>query len=286
MEQKSKNIIEVYNQLIFPIWQRKHSNLILKLFDKPRVPVKALEINCRNGYLTYELAKRVPDKSSIIAIDPSRDMLNYAMEATLPFQNVIYFKKDSELSNFDKGVFDYVFLSNSNINKHSKKSIEKIKDYLTAGGAFAVTFINKGAFREFFDHFLDIVRTIDEEPYMIAVEDAINNLIGEEEIPEVFSSFGLDVIRTEKRSISISFESGSTIMEMPYFYFIILPVFKYSVSTIPNWEEVTNRVKDLLIDQLEKLKKGEFSETTLKAIINNLKVDKIKERESNQGRAY
>ncbi len=251
MEQKGRNIIEVYNQLIFPIWQKKHSNLILKLFDKPRVPVKALEINCRNGYLTYELAKRVPDKSSIIAIDPSRDMLNFAMEATLPFQNVIYFKKDSELSNFDKGVFDYVFLSNSNINKHSGKNIDKIKDYLVAGGAFAVTFANKGAFGDFFRHFLDIARTLDENPYVIAVEEAINNLIGEDEIQQVFSSFGLDVIRSEKRSVSITFESGATIMEMPYFYFIILPLFKYSVSSLPNWEEITNRIKELLIEVLE-----------------------------------
>ncbi|MFN4082950.1 MAG: M16 family metallopeptidase [Bacteroidia bacterium] len=46
------------------------------------------------------------------------------------------------------------------------------------------------------------------------------------------------------------------------------------------------QVKDLLIGQLDKIKKGDFSESTLKAIIANLKVEKIKEQESNQGRAY
>jgi len=251
VEQNNKDLIEVFNRLIFPVWHKKHSNLILKLFDKPTVPVKALEINCRNGYLTYELARRVPDKSSIIAIDPSREMLNYAMEATLPFQNVIYFKRDSELSNFDRDVFDYVFLSNSYINKHSKKSIDRIKDYLTTGGAFACTFINKGAFKDFFEHFLNIAKTMDEGPYVIGVENAINNLIGEDEIQEVFSLSGLDVIRTEKRSISINFESGSTVFDMPYFYFIILPIFKYAVSNIPNWEETTARIKELFIDIFE-----------------------------------
>ncbi|MGC9042796.1 MAG: class I SAM-dependent methyltransferase [Myxococcota bacterium] len=251
MEQRGKTIVELYNQLIFPIWQKKHSNLILKLFDKPRVPVKALEINCRNGFLTYELAKRVPDNSSIIAIDPSRDMLQFAKEATLAFQNVIYFKKDSELSNFDKGVFDYVFLSNSNINKHSHKSVERIRDYLTAGGAFICTLVHKGAFKDFFEHYIGILKTIDENPYLIAMEEALNNLIAEDEIEETFSSFGLDVIRREKRSISINFESGANIMDMPYFYFIILPLFKYSVSSIVNWEETTSRVKDLLIEVLE-----------------------------------
>lgn len=251
MEQQKRDIIEVYNKIIFPIWQKKHSNLILKLFDKPKVPVKALEINCRNGYLTYELAKRVPDRSSIIAIDPSREMLKYAMEVTLPFQNVIYFKKDSEISNFDQGVFDYVFLSNSNINKHSKKSVEKIKNYLTGGGTFLCTFINKGSFENFFHYYLDIAKTLNENPYMIAVEDAINNLIGENEIQEVFNSFGLDIIRTENRSITLNFESASTIMEMPYFFFILLPIFKYSVSTIPNWEEITSRIKELFIEIFE-----------------------------------
>ncbi len=250
MEQKN-NIVEVYNELIFPIWQKKHSNMILRLFDSPKVPVKALEINCRNGFLTYEIAKRVPDKSSIIAIDPSRDMINFAMEATLPFQNVIFFKKDSELSNFDKGVFDYIFLSNSNINKHSGKSIEKIKDFLIEGGSFFVTFVNKGSFAKFFNHYVEIAKTLGESSYVIAVEDAINNLIDENEISDLFSSFGLDVIRSEKRSISINFESGSTIMEMPYFYFILLPIFKYSVSTIPNWEEITNRIRELFIEVFE-----------------------------------
>ncbi|MCX7944737.1 MAG: class I SAM-dependent methyltransferase [Deltaproteobacteria bacterium] len=251
MEQKEKNLVEIYNKLIFPIWHKKHSLLILKLFDKPKMPVKALEINCRNGYLTYELAKRVPDKSTIIAIDPSREMLNFAMEATLPFQNVIYFKKDTELSNFDKGIFDYIFLSNSNINKYSKKSMERIRDFLTPGGALAITFIHKGSFSEFFQYYLDVSKTLNEDAYMIAIEDAINNLIDEKEIQTVFESFGLDIIRTEKRTISINFESGATIMEMPYFYFIILPIFKYSISIIPNWEEITSRIKELLIEVLQ-----------------------------------
>lgn len=250
MTKGESNIVEVYNKIIFPVWDKRHALMILKLFDRPASPVKALEINCRNGFLTYEIAKRVPDKSSIIAIDPSRDMLNFAMEVTLPFQNLIYFKKDQELSRFDKGVFDYVFISNSYINRHSKKSIERIKEYLSAGGVIITTFVNKGAFGEFFKYYLDIAKTLNEDAYVIAVEEAINNLIGENEINEVFNSFGLDVIRTDKKSITINFESGSTIVEMPYFYFIILPIFKYSVSMIPNWEEIGAKIKELLIDVL------------------------------------
>ncbi len=251
MEQKARNIVETYNSLIFPVWQKKHANLILKIFDKPKLPIKALEINCRNGYLTYEIAKRVPDKSSIIAIDPSRDMLNYAMESTLPFQNVIFFKKDSELSNFDKDVFDYIFLSNSNINRHSEKSISKIREFLSGGGALICTFANKGSFGDFFSYFLDVAKTLDEKEYLIAVEDVLNNMIQKDEIRDVFSKFGLDVLRYEQRTITLNFESGSTIFAMPYFYFLILPVFKYAVSSIPEWEGITQRIRDMLIDILE-----------------------------------
>jgi predicted Zn-dependent peptidase len=53
----------------------------------------------------------------------------------------------------------------------------------------------------------------------------------------------------------------------------------------PKQGQTLEQVKDLLMAQVEKVKKGEFDEASLKAIIANLKVIKIKERESNAGRA-
>jgi len=44
-------------------------------------------------------------------------------------------------------------------------------------------------------------------------------------------------------------------------------------------------VKDMLLAQMDLIKKGEFDDETLKAIINNFRVDQIKENESNNGRA-
>jgi len=45
-------------------------------------------------------------------------------------------------------------------------------------------------------------------------------------------------------------------------------------------------VKNLLMEQIDLIKKGEFDEKMLKACIANFKVDKIRTNESNQGRAY
>ena len=45
-------------------------------------------------------------------------------------------------------------------------------------------------------------------------------------------------------------------------------------------------VKDLILGELEKIKKGEFDEKLMKAIVLNMKLDRMKAAESNESRAY
>jgi predicted Zn-dependent peptidase len=54
----------------------------------------------------------------------------------------------------------------------------------------------------------------------------------------------------------------------------------------PKQGQSLEEVKTLLLDQIDLIKKGAFDEQTLKAIINNFKVDQIRNNESNSGRAY
>ena len=60
----------------------------------------------------------------------------------------------------------------------------------------------------------------------------------------------------------------------------------YFLSGKPKTGQTLEEVKDLLLAQIELIKKGDFDDATLKAIINNFKVDQIKNNESNAGRAY
>jgi predicted Zn-dependent peptidase len=63
----------------------------------------------------------------------------------------------------------------------------------------------------------------------------------------------------------------------------------YSIHMLggkPKEGQKLEEVKDLLLEQLDKIKKGEFDEEMLKAIIANVKVEQIKSNESNDGRAY
>lgn len=60
----------------------------------------------------------------------------------------------------------------------------------------------------------------------------------------------------------------------------------YFLSGKPKQGQTLEQVKDLLLSQLDIIKKGDFDDATLKAIINNFKVDQIRTNESNSGRAY
>jgi predicted Zn-dependent peptidase len=54
----------------------------------------------------------------------------------------------------------------------------------------------------------------------------------------------------------------------------------------PKQGQSMEEVKDLLLEQIKFIKDGAFDEETLLAIINNFKVDQIRNNESNSGRAY
>lgn len=54
----------------------------------------------------------------------------------------------------------------------------------------------------------------------------------------------------------------------------------------PKQGQSMEEVKDLLLEQINLIKDGAFDEETLLAIINNFKVDQIRNNESNSGRAY
>jgi predicted Zn-dependent peptidase len=60
----------------------------------------------------------------------------------------------------------------------------------------------------------------------------------------------------------------------------------YFLTGKPKQGQTLEEVKDLLLGQLEMIKNGSFDDETLKAIINNFKVDQIRNNESNTGRAY
>lgn len=55
---------------------------------------------------------------------------------------------------------------------------------------------------------------------------------------------------------------------------------------VPNQGQSLEEVRGLLQQQIEKIKKGEFDDNALQAVVKNLKVDQIRQFEENNGRAF
>lgn len=63
----------------------------------------------------------------------------------------------------------------------------------------------------------------------------------------------------------------------------------YSVHFLygyPKQNQTLEEVADLLLGEIEKIKKGEFDDWLVEAVVNNLKLQRIQEIEKNQGRAF
>jgi len=54
----------------------------------------------------------------------------------------------------------------------------------------------------------------------------------------------------------------------------------------PKQNQTLEEVSELLLGEIEKIKKGEFDDWLVEAIVNNMKLDRIKAIEKNQGRAF
>ncbi len=87
---------------------------------------------------------------------------------------------------------------------------------------------------------------------------------------------GLIDINLNKKQKVLSSGSGPEVMK-DYSYL--------SLNGKPKTGQTLDEVKDLLLSQIELLKKGEFADWMLPAIINDLKLRTIKDFESNRGRA-
>jgi predicted Zn-dependent peptidase len=58
----------------------------------------------------------------------------------------------------------------------------------------------------------------------------------------------------------------------------------FILAGTPKQGQTLEQVKDILLEQIEKLKKGEFDESLIKAIVSNLKLDEMQGREDNTSR--
>jgi predicted Zn-dependent peptidase len=70
------------------------------------------------------------------------------------------------------------------------------------------------------------------------------------------------------------------------YYYALKEYGIFALQSAPLQNQTLDEVKDLLLEEIEKIKKGEFDEWLIQAVVNDLKLQKIKSQEENSGRAF
>lgn len=124
----------------FQLWYTKEdtNNVIRKARIKDNATV--LDFGCGTGITTLELAKRLREKGTIIALDMSKKQLEKAftkIEKAMKISNVVFIK-ESHLVPFKKNSFDaIVSVGTLGHLDNPKEALEKIFYFLKPGGSFS-----------------------------------------------------------------------------------------------------------------------------------------------------
>lgn len=86
--------------------------------------------------------------------------------------------------------------------------------------------------------------------------------------------------------IDINLNQGQKVLEAGSSPWILKDYSMHFFSGTPNDGQSLEEVRSLLIGEIEKIKRGEFDEACMRAVIRNLHVDRIEQYENNGGRAY
>lgn len=103
---------------------------------------------------------------------------------------------------------------------------------------------------------------------------------------DLITIFNMILSNSTAGLIDLNLNQGQKVLEAGAFAYILKD---YSIEGLygkAKEGQSLDQVKDLILDQIERVKSGSFPEWLIPAIINNLKLNDIKTSESNQGRVF
>jgi zinc protease len=98
----------------------------------------------------------------------------------------------------------------------------------------------------------------------------------------------IDMILTNSKAglVDLNLVQQQKVLSATTFFYALKDYGIFAMQGEPRQDQSLNEVKDLMLGELEKIKKGEFDEWLIEAIVNDLKLNQIRRDERNMGRAY
>jgi SAM-dependent methyltransferase len=220
----SEQLVRLYDSEIAPLWCERFRSLLLRGLSIPECS-QVLEVGCATGRSTADLMRLIPSTSRLIAIDPSRAMLDLArrrVHAAQPHrQSDVFFRTESWFGGlwFADQVYDVV-VSNLGLSEVADPG-NILRDFARVtvlGGEVRCSLPLAETFREFHDLLGEILLRHDDHAALDRLHDYLSHCPTVTEVEGWMSGAGLrgQVLVEE---FELSFRSGREFLSAPVIEF-------------------------------------------------------------------
>lgn len=155
-----EKLARIYDDELLPVWGEHFAKMIL---GSVAIPPKStvLEVGCATGVVTCELAKRLDERSRLVAIDSAGALLDVARrKLAAQTGKQVFLRTESQLPqlSFTDGVYDVVVsnLAWAECAEPDKALGELVRVCRPGGGVWATVPL-VGTWGEFYDIFRDVL---------------------------------------------------------------------------------------------------------------------------------
>lgn len=177
-----------------------------------------LVAEARCGYVPLRIADTLPEDTRVIALDPSRAMLDQARQRfDESSQRRVFFvpQRVNSLSYADD-VFKASMCFNGVVTlRHAEEAVSELSRVTAAGGQVILSVPLRDSFQEFYDILDEALRAHQLHDVLGRMYDLQNTLLTAGRIAEIAEVNGLHDVKVDEVSWDVAFESGQQLLHSP-----------------------------------------------------------------------